>query len=134
MNGKIIEYNKELDNISAVLEKLVTKQNASVFDKLCVKCNDLFNKISANDTTSLSVAEIHSLIDVLKRLLDCCIKLKMYKEYLVTVINSNIISMQQQANEKEVSSDLPTPEVKETKQKDNVVKLNLVNEGLKDAA
>ena len=41
MEEKIISFNQELDAINLVLEKLVTKQNSSVYDKLCLKCNAL---------------------------------------------------------------------------------------------
>ena len=37
MRDTIISLNKELDGVDLVLEKLVTKANVSVFDKLCGK-------------------------------------------------------------------------------------------------
>ena len=47
MKEKIETFNKEVNSISEVLEKLLTKQNSSVFDKLCVKCNDLLERIKS---------------------------------------------------------------------------------------
>lgn len=90
MKEKIASYNAELNNIKLVVDKLVTKQNASVFDKICKMCNDLFAKICDYDPKDLSLDNIKELIDILSRLLELCQKLEIYKQYLIGVVTQNI--------------------------------------------
>lgn len=90
MKEKIASYNAELNNIKLVVDKLVTKQNSSVFDKICKMCSDLFDRISDYDPKDLSIENIRELIDILRRLLEICQTLKNYKDYLVGVVNENI--------------------------------------------
>ena len=127
MKEKIEGYIKEVNSISQVLEKLVTKQNSMVFDKLCDKCNTLFMDISSNDPKSMSRDEIHSIIDVLKSLLACCQKLKVYKEYLISVIENNIQTLQSEIVSRPEEL---VPQI----ENDNVMKLEYSNKEMKDAA
>ena len=104
MEEKIISFNQELDAINLVLEKLVTKQNSSVYDKLCLKCNALLNRIiaSSNETTSQERREV---IDTLKRLRGYAVKLSNYKEYLIAAINQNIAALEQEQVRQNIKSD-----------------------------
>lgn len=120
MQETLASFKTELDSIETVLNKLVTKQNSTVFDKLCIKCNILFENISALDSKTLKKEDISSLIEHLKRLRSICSQLSAYKEYLITVINNNIMALQ--AMEKEKSN------IQENK------KLEYMNAERKDAA
>ncbi len=106
MKEKIASYNSELNNIKLVVDKLVTKQNSSVFDKICKMCSDLFDKISDYDPKELSIENIKDLIDILRRLLELCQTLKNYKDYLVGVVTQNIQDLNALGDSKVIN--LPT--------------------------
>lgn len=142
MKEKIASYNSELNNIKLVVDKLVTKQNSSVFDKICKMCSDLFDKICDYDPKELNLDNIKSLIDILKRLLEICQTLKNYKDYLVGVVNQNVAEL----NKLKDSKVIPMPvnddpkevvtEVEEVKAEelDSSVTLQLTRENEKNAA
>lgn len=144
MKDTIAGYNKEVDLIERVLNSLVGTQNSSVFDKLCIKCNTLFNKMAVHKPKELSLEEIKDLIAVLKRLLKDMLTLSMYKSYLISVINENYIALQQEEQKREAISTQDTApalkaeevsldEVAETKTND-VKKLEFIKPDLRDAA
>lgn len=113
MNERFQKYSNELNNIGRVLDKLVTKQNSSVFDKLCIKCNDLFMSIAAEDTKNMKDSDIRTIIALLKQLLDYCIKLSMYKQYLISVIEENVQILQQRENSQVKKLELDTRAVQD---------------------
>lgn len=98
MSEKLSMFKMELDSINLVLDKLVTKQNSSVFDKLCIKCNDLLDKIIAVIPEINSSLEIQSVIDILKSLRSSAVKLSDYKQYLIATINANLATLQEENN------------------------------------
>lgn len=123
MDERIASYNTELDNISLVLDKLLGKQNSSVFDKLCVKCDNLFMNVAAIDPKEITPEERKSIIGVLKRLLGICQKLKNYRDYLVSVITQNIARFEQ---ENETLNNEPVTPINENAQitnKPNILSL-----------
>ena len=145
MKEKIASYDAELNNIKLVVDKLVTKQNADVFDKICKMCNDLFTKVCDYDPKSLNLDDIKGLIGILQRLLDICHKLKDYKDYLVGVVTQNINALNQNKDAIVAQGDKETPvppsapitAVEEVKPEDvsSVVTLKLNNdENFKNAA
>ena len=105
MEEKIISFNKELDAINLVLEKLVTRQNSNVYDKLCLKCNALLNRIIASSNEITTSQERREVIDTLKRLRGYAVKLSNYKEYLIAAINHNIATLEQEPVLQNVKSD-----------------------------
>ena len=105
MEEKIISFNQELDAINLVLEKLVTKQNSSVYDKLCLKCNALLNRIIASSNEITTSQERREVIDTLKRLRGYAVKLSDYKEYLIAAINQNIAALEQEQVRQNIKSD-----------------------------
>lgn len=105
MEEKIINFNREMDAINLVLEKLITKQNSSVFDKLCIKCNALLNRIIASSNEITTMEERIKVIDVLKRLREYALKLSNYKEYLIATINQNIANLEQEQARQNIKSD-----------------------------
>lgn len=144
MKETIVGYNKEVDLIERVLNSLVGTQNSSIFDKLCIKCNTLFNKMAVHKPKELSLEDIKDLIAVLKRLLKDMLTLSMYKSYLISVINENYIALQQEEQKREVTPVVDTTsapeveeasldEVAETKTND-VKKLEFIKPDLRDAA
>lgn len=139
MKEKIASYNSELNNIKLVVDKLVTKQNSSVFDKICKMCSDLFDKICDYDPKELSLDNIKDLIDILKRLLELCQTLKNYKDYLVGVVNQNIQDLNQLKGAKVEQSTVekkPEEVVTEVEAEDldSQVALQLIKENEKNAA
>ena len=105
MEEKIISFNQELDAINLVLEKLVTRQNSNVYDKLCLKCNALLNRIIASSNEITTSQERRKVIDTLKRLRGYAVKLSNYKEYLIAAINHNIATLEQEQVRQNVKSD-----------------------------
>lgn len=105
MEEKIISFNQELDAINLVLEKLVTKQNSSVYDKLCLKCNALLSRIIASSNEITTSQERREVIDTLKRLRGYAVKLSNYKEYLIAAINQNIAALEQEQVRQNIKSD-----------------------------
>lgn len=94
MKEKINSYQSELDKIQTVLDKLVTKQNSSVCDKLCVMTNSLFERIIDYKEEELTNEIRSGLIELLKRLREICVQLKHYQDYLIVTINDNIENLQ----------------------------------------
>lgn len=107
MKEQLNALNVELNGIKTVLDKLMTKQNSSVFDKLCGKCNDLFNDFNSKITVERAVEEgsVAECIQFLKELLNVCKKLRDYKMYLIEVITQNIGQFEQQENVPTITSD-----------------------------
>lgn len=94
MNEKISMFNAELNAINIVLNKLVTKQNSSVFDKLCIKCNNLLNNIDLAIPEIKTVEEKNSMLSVLRGLREAASKLSVYREYLIASINAKMETIQ----------------------------------------
>lgn len=95
MQEKIGLFNAELASINLVLDKLVTRQNSSVFDKLCIKCNGLLNNISSAIPEISTSEERNQIKDILIRMRESAIKLSNYKEYLIASINNNISKIEE---------------------------------------
>ena len=78
----------ELNDVDLVLDKLVTKNNVSVFEKLCANCSRIFNSFCAFDIKDIvSFGLGQKSIDFLVRLKGQVIRLKNYKEALTEYIN-----------------------------------------------
>lgn len=84
--GKFKSFHEQLANLQLVVDKLITKQNASVYNKVGTKLEVLFNAINAIDVKSAPVEDIRNLIDLLKKLRETCMTLSSYKQYLISVI------------------------------------------------
>lgn len=139
LKEKIASYNSELNNIKLVVDKLVTKQNSSVFDKICKMCSDLFDKVCDYDPKDLSLEDIKGLIDVLSRLLEICQKLKIYKEYLIGIVSQNItelkgLSEENKEQKDELSEVITDVEEVKADEVESSVTLRLSNEKEKNAA
>lgn len=152
MQEKINGYNGEIDSIKLVVDKLITKQNSSVFDKLCNMTNNLFNRMTDYNASELTHDERQGLISAFKRLLEIGITLFNYREYLITVVNQNISELEamNNTNNNEVPSNsnvnqnagvsVPNTEaINEVEEVNvetlnNVVSLNLTNNDQKNAA
>lgn len=104
MRDTIISLNKELDGVDLVLEKLVTKANVSVFDKLCGNCNRIFDSFCEMSIVEIVKSGNASLaIQFLKRLKEQLQRLYEYKENLVAYIemeNSNTMPSVEKVNDK----------------------------------
>ena len=104
MRDTIISLNKELDGVDLVLEKLVTKANVSVFDKLCGNCNRIFDSFCEMSIIVIFKSGNASLaIQFLKRLKEQLKRLHEYKENLVAYIemeNSNTMPSVEKVNDK----------------------------------
>lgn len=98
MQEKINNFNLEIDSINVVIDKLVTKQNSSVFDKLCIKCNALLDKIIDATENIVTREERQSIISVLRRLRSSAQVLSDYKSYLITAIDENIRELSSESN------------------------------------
>ncbi len=94
MQETIKGYNGEIDSIKLVVDKLVTKQNSSVFDKLCNMVNNLFNRMTNYNASELTQDDIKELIAAFKRMLEISITLYNYREYLIAVVNQNISDLE----------------------------------------
>ena len=118
--GKFKSYYDQLDNIQKVVDKLITKQNASVYDKIGTKTEILFNSISAIDLKSAPVEDIRTIIYLLKKLRDTCLTLSSYKQYLTSVISATTevlnASVANQGMETEVVSPTDTINVNSAQQ------------------
>lgn len=140
MQEKINGYNGEIDSIKLVVEKLVTKQNSSVFDKLCNMTNNLFNRMTDYNASELTQDECRGLIGAFKRLLEVAITLYNYREYLIEVVNQNINELEAQDRQMDVQTPVdvapPINEVEEVSAEslNNVQTLNLTNNDQKNAA
>ncbi len=151
MQEKINGYNAEIDSIKLVVDKLVTKQNSSVFDKLCNMTNNLFNRMTDYNASELTPDERHGLIVAFKRLLEIGITLYNYREYLIAVVNQNISELEAvdkkeedlgTNNQQPISvgdEQVSTPVINDVEEVsaeslNNVVSLNLTNNDQKNAA
>lgn len=105
MQEKISIFKKDLDNIELVLSKLKEKQNSSVFDKLCVKCNALLENISNEDPLKMNIMELEEMISFLKRFRSVAKTLQEYKLYLINVIEQNINLYEETKEEVTLASD-----------------------------
>lgn len=105
MQEKISIFKKDLDNIELVLSKLKEKQNSSVFDKLCVKCNTLLENISNEDPLKMNIMELEEMISFLKRFRSVAKTLQEYKLYLINVIEQNINLYEETKEEVTLASD-----------------------------
>lgn len=150
MQENIKSFNREIDSIKLVLNKLITKQNSPVFDKLCNMVRKLFNRMTDYNASELTQNDIQELIASFKRLLEIAITLFNYREYLIAVVNQNISeleTMQQNTNNGNIVNmpqankldTVVTPAVDEVQEVgveslNNVVSLNLTNNDQKNAA
>ncbi|MDE6141918.1 MAG: hypothetical protein K2G03_04885 [Bacilli bacterium] len=146
MQETIKGYNGEIDSIKLVVEKLVTKQNSSVFDKLCNMVNNLFNRMTNYNASELTQDDIRELIASFKRLLEISITLYNYREYLIAVVNQNISELEslqtngqtqdRQNEENQVATSPAINNVEEVNPENlnSVVSLNLTNNDQKNAA
>ena len=128
MSEKINMFNIELDSINLVLEKLVTRQNSSVFDKLCIKCNGLLDKIIDSTQEITTSEERRQVIATLRRLRDAAVRLSEYKQYLIAAIDNNIKALEEEGKVVEFPSDNVI-----SLQNEKERKLTLINEN-KNAA
>lgn len=99
--NKFRTYYNQLADIQKVVDKLITKQNADVYNKIGTKTEILFNSISKIDVKAAPVEDIRTLIDLLKALRETCLTLSSYKKYLESIIPKTIdtLSMSQQSIE-----------------------------------
>lgn len=92
MIEKIDSYNKELNEMVPVKELLFKKQNASVFDKLCIKLNNLLQRFSDNINTSEAKKNPltkDKALSFLRSLRGFAFDMGWYRHYLVSVVNEN---------------------------------------------
>lgn len=130
--SKFKAYYDQLADIQKVVDKLITKQNADVYNKIGTKTEILFNSISKIDVKSAPVEDIRTLIDLLKKLRETCITLSEYKKYLETIISSTIntfsTSEQIQVSPRQESSIIPIESVvSQAQQVDKNKSLELIN-------
>lgn len=128
MSEKISMFNTELDSINLVLEKLVTRQNSSVFDKLCIKCNGLLDKIIDSTQEITTSEERRQVIATLRRLREIAVRLSEYKQYLIATIDENIKALEEDGKVVEFPSNNVI-----SLQEEQAKKLTLINEN-KNAA
>lgn len=87
MKEKLDSIIKELDGVDLVLNKLESKNNVSVFEKLCANCERIFNTFC-----EMSIVEIvrsgyaKSALEFLTRLKGQLIRLANYKEAIIAYI------------------------------------------------
>lgn len=87
MKEKLDSIIKELDGVDLVLDKLETKSNVSVFEKLCTNCDRIFNsfcEMSIVDIVESGYA--NSALEFLRRLKTQVVRLANYKEALTAYI------------------------------------------------
>lgn len=123
MSEKISMFNTELDSINLVLEKLVTRQNSSVFDKLCIKCNGLLDKIIDSTQEITTSEERRQVIATLRRLREIAVRLSEYKQYLIATIDENIKTLEEEGKVVEFPSNNVI-----SLQEEQAKKLTLINE------
>lgn len=128
MNQKIAEYRENIKNIRMVLDKLVKTVNSSVFDKLCVKCEDVFLNIASNSPQEMSSEERREIIAVLNELLDCCKTLSSYKVYLENAVTATLAQLQNAENNV-VREETPEQSLAPTEEKGKELTLRNPNEG-----
>lgn len=94
MKEKLDSIIKELDGVDLVLDKLESKSNVSVFEKLCANCDRIFNtfcELSIVDIVKSGQAQ--SALDFLKRLKGQVIRLSNYKEALTAYLEMESASL-----------------------------------------
>lgn len=111
--GKFKAFHEQLANIQLVVDKLVTKQNASVFNKIGTKMEVLFNSINAIDVKSAPIEDIRNLIDLLKKLRETCVTLSSYKQYLLSVLPETVNRLENNVPNVEIPEVDVTPQVQE---------------------
>lgn len=124
--GKFRSFHEQLANIQLVVDKLLTKQNASVYNKIGTKIEVLFNSINAIDVKNAPIEEIRNLIDLLKKLRETCITLSSYKKYLLSVLPGVVNNLEESISQNEVQS--VAPQVQENTQSAKMLEL-VNNEG-----
>lgn len=124
--GKFRSFHEQLANIQLVVDKLLTKQNASVYNKIGTKIEVLFNSINAIDVENAPIEEIRNLIDLLKKLRETCITLSSYKKYLLSVLPGVVNNLEESISQNEVQS--VAPQVQENNQTGKMLEL-VNNEG-----
>lgn len=84
MKETLTSLNKELDGVDLVLDKLITKANTSVFEKLCTNCDKIFNTFCTLPIDEIvKTGNAKYAIEILARLKEQVIKLKNYKAALL---------------------------------------------------
>lgn len=121
--GKFRSFHEQLANIQLVVDKLVTKQNASVYNKIGTKIEVLFNSINAIDVKSAPVEDIRNLIDLLKKLRETCVTLSNYKKYLVSIIPETVNRLESVSPQEETPEIDVTPQVQENTQSTKTLEL-----------
>lgn len=111
--GKFKAFHEQLANIQLVVDKLVTKQNASVFNKIGTKVEVLFNSINAIDVKSAPIEDIRNLIDLLKKLRETCVTLSSYKQYLMSILPDTVDKLENNIPQIETPEVDVTPQVQE---------------------
>lgn len=86
-------YKADLDAMVPVKNVLFQKQNSSVFDKLCVKLNNLFarfcQEFDSLNIKKMNFEELASAKDFLTALLEFAKSMRDYKAYLISVVQQN---------------------------------------------
>lgn len=91
-NNSVVKENldiflEELDGIDLVLNKLESRNSASVFEKLCANCESAFGKIDSLEISDIVASGLASkVIDALLRFRDQLVRLQNYKEALINYI------------------------------------------------
>ena len=124
--GKFRSFHEQLSSIQLVVDKLLTKQNASVYNKIGTKIEVLFNSINAIDVKNAPIEDIRNLIDLLKKLRETCITLSNYKKYLLSVLPNVVSNLEESLPQSEAQS--VTPQVQENNQSGKTLEL-VNNEG-----
>ena len=124
--GKFRSFHEQLSSIQLVVDKLLTKQNASVYNKIGTKIEVLFNSINAIDVKNAPIEDIRNLIDLLKKLRETCVTLSSYKKYLLSVLPNVVSNLEESLPQSEAQS--VTPQVQENNQSGKTLEL-VNNEG-----
>lgn len=91
-NNSVVKENldiflEELDGIDLVLNKLESRNSASVFEKLCANCESAFAKIDSLEISDIVASGLASkVIDALLRFRGQLVRLQNYKEALINYI------------------------------------------------
>lgn len=87
MDAKLNSLIEELNGVDLVLEKLESKNNVSVFEKLCANCNRIFESFCEFDIIMLVDQGLgKKSIEFLARLKSQVVRLKEYKEAVTEFI------------------------------------------------
>lgn len=121
--GKFKAFHEQLANIQLVVDKLVTKQNASVYNKVGTKLEVLFNSINAIDVKSAPIEDIRNLIDLLKKLRETCVTLSSYKQYLLSILPDTVDKLESNVPQVDTPEVDVTPQVEENTQAGKTLEL-----------